>query len=969
MSQGSFLGWRMKSALAACAATALASAADIALAPGQTLDWLADTPADGDVVKASGGTLAFTGDVVVDNVFELSGSVNADVASGATVRFQKKWLRKSADGMVTCTGPVVFGSTNNSAFAYLPPESLAFTPEALAGGAQVTFSGYPSLTVLPERWENPVPSVYGSGVYITLYGTDMFPVADGRITLPAASSGSITWRASGSEVFRAGVPVTVPEKTTLVLRRMTFDPEGGVGTSWTTSYPLKAPVAEFTTDVELAGGTLNVLSDCQLKHWGAVSGSGWIEVTDATVQRNFYGSLEGMTPASTLTLKSVNANWVRTGAHSLTRLSSSFPGHVVIKATSPTNITSIGFAPPDLKYETNAVYRLGSLKGEGAISGEYGPRLQYNKNQRVVIGRLEGQVNVFASSFADTCDLEIDEFAGGLVQIKNGLRLKVNGSSGYPQIHYSATQTATTNTVELADGVFVNEIRLPGAGKTVYLHGGTGSVVGNVRGVGTLVVEQGAVRIGLTEPEAKVLVRGGTATFGGGQDLAALTGDRLALWLDASNTKDMVGAWNAGWAASTSTGGGKKVLANCPAVTFNGAPAATYTNGFPLIEKWFDKRPSQRLNYGWQDRCVNYSSTLYTLVYPYLVPNGLNGRAYMSFGEHGEADLAPDAVGLSDTLNNANSKRERRRMPFMQDMKGTAPEGHAVYLASAVMVFGSQQGGGRGVLGGYQGTDEGSPLTSANGRSNWTKGGTNPACGCYFYRGGSDYAPTNSWLTSSEYNFYVDGVQVDATKTAPNGGWQVVAFDGNGRAVRSLGMSKNFTMAGGQNYAEILLFKEPLSTVERRTVEGYLAMKWNLPGALSVQGPVEVAKGATVRGHVMNVTGEGVWLIDSPEASPALDGSFAGALALNFSYADDAIADPKVLNSAATAATGVVTVDFAEKPKSGAYPLVAGTAVASFAGWSLRTAGNASGRLCSLEVRDGVLNLVVRSGGTMLLVR
>ena len=50
MSRGSFLGWRMKSALAACAATALASAADIALAPGQTLDWLADTPDVGDVI-------------------------------------------------------------------------------------------------------------------------------------------------------------------------------------------------------------------------------------------------------------------------------------------------------------------------------------------------------------------------------------------------------------------------------------------------------------------------------------------------------------------------------------------------------------------------------------------------------------------------------------------------------------------------------------------------------------------------------------------------------------------------------------------------------------------------------------------------------------------------------------------------------------------------------------------------------
>jgi len=954
--------------LAVCAAVCTLSGADVALAPGQTLDWLADTPAAGDVVKASGGTLVFTGDAIVDNVLELAGPVTADVASGAAVRFTKKWLRKSADGAVTCTGPVSFGSTNGSFYAYLPPESLAFTPEALAGGAQVTFSGYPSFTVLPERWEIPVPSVYGSGVYITLYGTDMFPVSDGRITLPTASSGLITWRASRSENFRAGVPVVVPAKTTLVLRRMEFSEETGSGTSWSTSYPSKNPVAEFTTDVVLDGGTLNFLSDCETRNRGTISGTGSIEVSNASLMRNLYGSLDGLSEQSTLTLRS--QTWAAKDNNSATRLNSGFPGRVVIQATSPTNVTSIGFAPPDLKYDTNAVYRLGALKGEGSINGEYGPRLQFNKNQRVVVGKLEGQVNVFASSAVNSCDLEIGEFAGGLVRIKNGLRLKVNGSSGYPQIHYSATQTATTNTVELADGVFINEILLPGAGKEVYLHAGAGCVVANVTGEGTLVVEQGAVRIGRTEATAKVRVRGGTLTCGGGQDLAALTGeDRLALWLDASDTKDMVGAWNAGWSTSSSTGGGKKVLANCPAVTFNGAQAATYTNGFPLIEKWFDKRPTQRLNYGWQDRCVNYSSTLYTLVYPYLVPNGLNGRAYMSFGEHGEADLAPDALGLSDTVNNANSKRERRRMPFMQDMKGTAPEGHAIYLATAVMVFGSQQGGGRGVLGGYQGTDEGNALTSANGRANWTKGGSNPACGCYFYRGGSDYAPTNSWLSTSEYNFYVDGVQVDATKTAPDGGWQVVAFDGNGRAVRSLGMSKNFTMAGGQNYAEILLFKDPLSTVERRTVEGYLAMKWNLPGALSVQGPVEVAKGATVKGHVMNVTGEGTWLLDSPEASPALDGAFAGDLALNFRYVGGAVADPKVLNSAATAATGAVTVDFAEKPKSGAYPLLTGTAVDAFAGWTLTRSGVATGYSARLETKDGTLNLVVTSGGTLLLVR
>ena len=235
MSRRNSLGWKMKSALAACAATALASGADVALGPGQTLDWRTDTPAAGDVVKASGGTLVFTGDAVVDNVLELSGPVVADVASGATVRFAKKWLQRTADGQVTCTGPVVFGSNDGTFYAYLPPDALAFTPEALAAGARVTLRGYPSLTEMPERWRNPVPYTYYAGVYLTLYGTDMLPVAEDRVTLPTAPSGSITWRASCSENFRAGVPVVVPEKTTLVLRRMTFNPETGAGTSWSTS--------------------------------------------------------------------------------------------------------------------------------------------------------------------------------------------------------------------------------------------------------------------------------------------------------------------------------------------------------------------------------------------------------------------------------------------------------------------------------------------------------------------------------------------------------------------------------------------------------------------------------------------------------------------------------------------------------------------------------------------------------------
>ena len=957
--------------LALIGAVSGGTAAEVTLAPGERLDWLADPPAAGAVVQASGGTVAFKGDATVGNVFELSGPVTADIASGAAVRFAGKWLRKTSDGVVTCTGPVTFGSASSSAFSYLPPESLAFTDAARAAGAAVTFRGYPSFTVLPGQWQNPVPYVYGDNVCVTLYGEDMFPVEDGRIALPAASSGSITWYASGSENFRAGVPVVVPAAATLALRRRTFNPKTGSGTSWTASYPQANPTATFTTDVELGGGTLFFDTSCKLVNYGSISGTGEIRVSgQSNVLRNLYGSLAGMTADSTLTLLS-QTDKVKMGDNAMTRLNSSFPGAVVIKATSPTNITSIGFASPDSKYETNAVYRLGALTGEGQISGSgpYGPRLQYNARQKIVVGTLSGQLFVVASTVQpNSSDLEVENCADGTISIRNGLRLKIGAASGYPAVRYDATQSDTTNALTLADGVFINEIRLPGSDQTVYLHAGKDCAVGKVTGAGTLVVEQGTVRIGASVETAKVLVRGGAATFGAGQNLQSLL-QKAALWLDASDTANMVGAWNAGWSTSTASGGGAQVLKTCPAVTFNGAPAATYTNGFPLIEKWYDRRPSQRLNYGWQDRCVNYSVTLYTLAYPYLVPNGLNGRAYMSFGEHGEADLDPDGYGLSDSIENANSRRERRRMPFMQDMKETAPEGHAISCKTIVMVFGSQQGGGRAIIGGYKGDNEEKPLTSANGRANWTKDGTNPACGTYFYRVGSGYGLTNAWLSSKDYPFFVDNEEVDPTKTAPNGGWQIVSVGARERAVRSLGMSKSFLSSGGQNYAEILLFTNELSTVERRTVEGYLALKWNLPNALSVKGPVEVADGATVKGHVVGVTGEGTWLIDSPEASPALDGAFGGDLVLAFAFANGAIADPKVLNSAATQATGVVTVDFAEPPSSGSYELLSGTAVDAIANWKLVTTGSTGAAVCGLVKKDGKLHLVAGSGGTLILFR
>ncbi|MGN0852445.1 MAG: hypothetical protein ACI4Q3_03610 [Kiritimatiellia bacterium] len=936
---------------------------DVELAPGDTLDWATQEWTVDEVVHASGGTLIFSADAIVRNPVRLAGPVNVQIASDAQVRFARKWLKENDTGKMIFDGSFAFGSDLDSTFSYLPPDSVAFTEAARTAGAKMTLTGLPTFTVMPEKWAEPVDYVLAPGVYGTLYGSNMFDVVDGRVTLPLAESGETIWRTTNPNNFAAGATVEVPTNLTLIVRRMNFNATTGSGAA-------NYNACGFSNNLACVnGGAVRFDSWASVEYWGNITGEGHLRVGSWHSYLFHYGSLAEMTPSSTLTLESGWSGKLGNGPG--TRLSSSFPGRVTLNWSQPTNVVSIGFATPDATFETNTVYRLGALKGTNVGSGgAYGSRLQYNGNQRIEIGTLSGEISAFASeAYPNSCELAIGLMSGDAkLYIKNGLRLTIGATYGWPEINYMNDQVSS-NSITIADGVFINRISIP-AGREVYLFG-SGSV-GVLTGQGTLVVAGGKVRVGWSEESSRIIARDGAmVTCGGGEDLDELLQEKAALWLDASATENMVGAWNAGWAASTATGGGDKVLAHCPATVFNGAMTATWTNGFPLIEKWFDKRPSQRLNYGWQDRCVNYSFTLYTLVYPYLVPNGLNGRAYMSFGEHGETDLEPDVYGLSAPVDNTSMqpRRERRRMPFMQDMKGDSPEGHAIVIGTAILVFGSQNGGGRAFLGGYKGDNEDNALTSANGRANWTKDGTNPQCSSHFYRGGTGYALTNAWLAANTFDFFVDSRQVDPTVTPPSGGWQVIALNGKERAARSLGMSKNFTMAGGQNYAEVLIFENELTTRERRTIEGYLAQKWNLPGGCPIKGSVIAEAGTTVCGHVMQVSGAGTWQLDSPDASPALDGEFAGDVALAFTYSAGAVSPLRTLKSAAGQTRGTVIVDFATPPRLGSYPLVQGTAVTNFVSWSLEVRGDTSGRICSLAVVDGTLLLDVRNGGTMLLVR
>lgn len=967
----------LKKTMAATAcllACATVFAADITISAGDTLDWSANAPAAGDVIKASGGTILFSSDAVVKNVFELSGSVAVEIANGAKVRFARKWLKKDPAGKVTCNAPIEFGSEDSNAYAYMPPGAIAFTPDAASVGAKVTFVEYASFSEMPAAWQSPPPHAWGDGLYASLYGAAMFEVVDGVATLPVAESGSVSWRMVNQANFAAGATIAVPQSVTLVIRRMDFNAETCAGSSANWG---GGKTAEFNNNIICNGGEVLFNGGGNVKFRGFISGNGKIAVNEECQVRNIYGSLAGMSADSTLTLRAVQDS--KGGGNYSTRLNSDFPGAVVFQKTHSGDIVSIGAAPPSGEYPTNTIYRFGALRG-GTVygNGSTGARLQYNKGQTFAIGTLRDDVAAFASGLEGKCGLDVGHMDDAKLYIKNGVELTIGATSGYPEIYYMSEQVRS-NSVTIADGVVINKITIP-SGKSVYLHGN--GTVSTLSGSGTLVIAGGNVRIGSSDATAKVIARNGAVvTCGGGEDLDAIFA-KAALWLDASDTTNMVGAWNAGWATSTALGGGANVLQHCPARTFNGAPTATWTNNFPLIEKWFDKRPTQRLNYGWQDRCVNYSGTLYTLVYPYLVPGGLNGRAYMSFGEHGMTDIDSDTYGLSDSTAYAKHKLERRRMPLMQDMKDSStPEGHAVYTRTSIVVFGSQQGGGRAVFGGYMVVDvnegdEASGSNQANGRNGWSDPPGNAACGSNFQRRGNnatyDYSVTNAFFASgitSGDKMWVDGAEVSSTATAPNGGWQVISFNTERKAARSFGMGRNYTSAGGQNYAEILLFEDELTTRERRTVEGYLAQKWNLPGVHAVRGKVTAEVGATVKGHVDGVEGSGDWLLDSPEASPTIGGSFAGRVGFRYAYADGVMSPTRTLNAAGGGAKGFVEVAFAQPPKTGDYPLVVGTAVEAISDWRLRTSGATTGRRLRLEIREGVLCLVVRSGGTCVLIR
>ena len=840
-------------ALAAVAAVLGVSLAhgDVTLSPGETLDWDTAAPASSESITATGGTIVFNSNTTVENGISLGGEVTVTVNNGAAVRFAKTIIKTDPSGRLVLPCTVRFGSTDSSKSAFLPENAIAFAPGA--SGAKLRLAGYVALLALPDRWGNPISYECDSGTQLTFYGCNM--VTDAAYAVP---SGCIV-RMTSPTNFAAATVITVPSSSTLQDRPATFNPATGAGSGINSD-----TTTVCSNDVVLSGGSLMIMNAATHHFWGGVSGTGTITVSaDAwpskarNVYTYFYGGVGGMDAQSVLAINQYGDGGYYVMNNGC-RLSSDFAGTVKMRFTqSKKEIVSFGFAAPGGSGSTNENWRVGALEGGSLIdprNGEGGARLQFSAKQHIHVGTLSGKLAVYASATANTDDLTADVVADDTeIYVKNGIRLHFGTVGKGVKIRYMASPVSS-NVLEVASGT-IEEISFLADQRTkpVSLHGS----VGLVTGPGKVVAADGS-RVGFVGAEAEVSVNAGSVEIGDGE----LFGSKPALWFDASDLSTYAPLYKEGYQAGY----------HAPSYLLGAdKPASVYTNDYPLVEKWYDKRPAQRLNFFWNNRWQD-AGTFYPQFYPFIVTNGLGGKPILSFGINRSSGLSSE-WNQTGVPGGGTGASERRRMHLMQ----SATEGHAVYVHTCVMVFGSERGGGRCIFGGYNGYNH-------DGLGVVT--GQNPSCSDHFLRTGTGYGVGNGIFQAKDgslYETWVNGTSVVCTNTPMSGSWDVISFNtdkagSDGRAFRNIGSPQDVDEAGGQDYAEFLVYTNKLTDTERMIVESYLARKWGLTGKQAASaGTVSVGAGAIVTGSQANVAGSGTWALRDFE-EVTLDGSFTGTI-------------------------------------------------------------------------------------------
>ena len=274
-------------------------------------------------------------------------------------------------------------------------------------------------------------------------------------------------------------------------------------------------------------------------------------------------------------------------------------------------------------------------------------------------------------------------------------------------------------------------------------------------------------------------------------DLSTSWQGKVANWFDASDTDSLV----------------KLDYTPVPRGLSN-----SYTNGYPLLVGWKDKVDGTTGTYLFNRRFIaldDPSSDYVVQVLPYVVTNGLNGMDYVSMGAYGNKVSKPYAK-----TDNASESRRLQFHSASTSVTGRGkPTGGGYEEKSypyCIMVFGSQQGGGKAILG-----DKITTMGTADLARNSS-------------------SITQSWLAyatknGNNYSMLVDGLDIDPSTATPNGGWQIVSLDMSVTSTTLNGIGwHNSANHGGQNYAEIIFFSEKPTPAERAACERYLAKKWGL---------------------------------------------------------------------------------------------------------------------------------------------
>ena len=433
-------------------------------------------------------------------------------------------------------------------------------------------------------------------------------------------------------------------------------------------------------------------------------------------------------------------------------------------------------------------------------------------NEKLTVQDASGTIELRGADAA-TSEVEVESAAAGaFVYVPNdSKRITIDSvGEGVKIIVRKIPSSDAPVTLALPAGQMIESLTIED-GLTVYLESGS---VGSFEGTGKLVV-QGVVGYGTISDGIDVKIEADASMSSILDDaLASVLGDVPALWLDASDETTL------------------------QEYSYNGHTVPDGTFPGIVVRRWNDCREGEGRAFAVSARSATYYPSSepdttkggYIRTMPFSIPNALNGLSVLSFGAYCETDEAlvtgyRNAIDSNGNGIAENNRHEQRRMMFSRPIQSK----------SIIMVYGSQEGGGKGLVGGWKtsSADNKYPIAGEVFESDSSNTDT------YYNR--SDVTTASTVLAAGRKNVpcWVDGNAIVPNETAAlNGGYQIISLGvapGDSPSVRSIGMADQANNAGGQRYGEILIFTNELTTVQRKAVEFYLAKKWGLTAGYSAE--------------------------------------------------------------------------------------------------------------------------------------